>query len=238
MDMQVLPAIDLLGDDAVRLERGAFDRVLFRYPLEAFLDLILTTSPPMIHVVDLQGARDGTLRDDILQRCVARASTTPVQYSGGLRTLDDAERALELGAARVIVGTALWQRDDAITTFVDALGERLVAALDVRDGVIAVRGWVNASAFTLERALERCVSAGVSRLHVTAIERDGTLQGPDLALYERVVASGLLVVAAGGVRDEDDLGALEALGCEAAVMGVGYLARLGLNLSDFASGDD
>lgn len=235
MGMQVLPAIDLLGDDAVRLERGAFERVLFRQPLEAFLDLILTTSPPMIHVVDLQGARDGTLREDILRRCVARA-TTPVQYSGGLRTLDDASRALELGAARVIVGTALWQREDAISVFVDALGERLVAALDVRDGVIAVRGWVDSSQFTLERALDRCVSAGVTRLHVTAIERDGTLQGPDLALYERVVASGLAVVAAGGVRDERDLAALEALGCEGAVMGVGYLARLGLNLSDLANG--
>lgn len=234
--MQVLPAIDLLGDDAVRLERGAFDRVLFRQPLEAFLDLILTTSPPMIHVVDLQGARDGTLREDMLRRCVARASTTPVQYSGGLRTLDDAKGALELGAARVIVGTALWQRDDAMSAFVGKLGERLVAALDVRDGVIAVRGWVDSSSFTLERALERCVAAGVTRLHVTAIERDGTLQGPDLALYEQVVASGLAVVAAGGVRDERDLNALEALGCEAAVMGVGYLARLGLNLSDVADG--
>ncbi|HQT99792.1 MAG TPA: HisA/HisF-related TIM barrel protein [Acidimicrobiales bacterium] len=233
--MQVLPAIDLLGDDAVRLERGAFDRVLFRQPLEAFLDRVLTTSPPMIHVVDLQGARDGTLRDEILRRCVARAAATPVQYSGGLRTLDLAKRALELGATRVIVGTALWQGDDAIANFTDALGERLVAALDVRDGVIAVRGWAESSQFTLERALERCVSAGVTRLHVTAIERDGTLQGPDLSLYERAVASGLAVVAAGGVRDERDLVALEMLGCEAAVMGVGYLARLGLNLSDLAN---
>ncbi len=233
--MQVLPAIDLLGDDAVRLERGAFDRVLFRQPLEAFLDRVLTTSPPMIHVVDLQGARDGTLRDEILRRCVARAAATPVQYSGGLRTLDLAKRALELGAMRVIVGTALWQSDDVIANFTDALGERLVAALDVRDGVIAVRGWAESSQFTLERALERCVSAGVTRLHVTAIERDGTLQGPDLSLYERAVASGLAVVAAGGVRDERDLEALEMLGCEAAVMGVGYLARLGLNLSDLAN---
>ncbi len=233
--MQVLPAIDLLGDDAVRLERGAFDRVLFRQPLEAFLDRVLTTSPPMIHVVDLQGARDGTLRDEILRRCVARAAATPVQYSGGLRTLDLAKRALELGATRVIVGTALWQGDDAIANFTDALGERLVAALDVRDGVIAVRGWAESSQFTLERALERCVSAGVTRLHVTAIERDGTLQGPDLSLYERAVASELAVVAAGGVRDERDLVALEMLGCEAAVMGVGYLARLGLNLSDLAN---
>lgn len=233
--MQVLPAIDLLGDDAVRLERGAFDRVLFRQHLEAFLDRVLTTSPPMIHVVDLQGARDGTLRDEILRRCVARAAATPVQYSGGLRTLDLAKRALELGAMRVIVGTALWQSDDVIANFTDALGERLVAALDVRDGVIAVRGWAESSQFTLERALERCVSAGVTRLHVTAIERDGTLQGPDLSLYERAVASGLAVVAAGGVRDERDLEALEMLGCEAAVMGVGYLARLGLNLSDLAN---
>lgn len=236
MGMQVLPAIDLLGDDAVRLERGAFDHVLFRQPLESFLDLILATSPPMIHVVDLQGARDGALRDDIVRRCVGRASDTPVQFSGGLRTIENAQRALELGATRVIVGTALWHEDGAISRFVDALGNRLVAALDVRDGQIAVRGWVASSEVSLNEALERCARAGVTRLHVTAIERDGTLQGPDLALYERVVKSGMAVVAAGGVRDDDDLRALEALGCEAAVMGVGYLARLGLNLEDLPGG--
>ncbi|MDE3007584.1 MAG: 1-(5-phosphoribosyl)-5-[(5-phosphoribosylamino)methylideneamino] imidazole-4-carboxamide isomerase [Acidobacteriota bacterium] len=234
--MQLLPALDVLGDDAVRLERGDFDRVLFRQPLEAMLTRVLATNPSLVHVVDLQGARDGTLREDVLQRCVALAASTPVQFSGGLRDVASARRALELGAARVIVGTALWQREDALDEFVAAIGQQLVAALDVREGRVAVRGWVDSSGVSLDEALARCRDAGVARLHVTAIERDGTMRGPDLALYERAVASGLAVVAAGGVRDDQDVAALAALGCEAAVMGLGYLARLGLTLDDLQRG--
>ncbi|HEY7931417.1 MAG TPA: HisA/HisF-related TIM barrel protein [Acidimicrobiales bacterium] len=234
--MQLLPALDLLGDDAVRLERGAFDRVLFRQPLAAMLARVLATSPPLVHVVDLEGARDGRLREDVLTRCVALATSTPVQFSGGLRDVTSAQRALELGAARVIVGTALWQREDALEEFVTAIGAQLVAALDVRDGRVAIRGWVDSSGVSLDEALARCRDAGVARLHVTAIERDGTMAGPDLALYERAVASGVAVVAAGGVRDDDDLDALATIGCEAAVMGLGYLARLGLTLNDLQRG--
>ncbi|HUY42472.1 MAG TPA: HisA/HisF-related TIM barrel protein [Acidimicrobiales bacterium] len=230
--MQVIPAIDLLGEDAVRLERGAFDRVLFRQPLERFFERVLATSPPLVHVVDLQGARDGALREAILARCVKCAGDVAVQYSGGLRSLENAQRAIELGARRVIVGTALWQRPEAMAIYASALQDRLVAALDVRDGYLAVRGWIDSSGVSLDDALKRCVEAGVSRLHVTAIERDGTMRGPDLVLYERAVASGLAVIAAGGVRDDDDLAALEALGCEGAVMGLGYLQRLGLTLEE------
>jgi phosphoribosylformimino-5-aminoimidazole carboxamide ribotide isomerase len=91
-----------------------------------------------------------------------------------------------------------------------------------------VRGWRSEAPIGLDEALERCRDVGVARLHVTAIERDGTMSGPDLALYERVCAIGIPVVAAGGVR-ESDLDALSAIGCEAAVMGVGYLTRLGLS---------
>jgi len=236
--MQVIPAIDLLGEDAVRLERGAFDRVLFRQPLELFFERVLATGPPLVHVVDLQGARDGALREAILERCVKFARDVPLQFSGGLRSLESAQRAIDLGARRVIVGTALWRRPEALATYARALTERLVAALDVREGYVAVRGWVDSSGISLDDALKRCVEAGVTRLHVTAIERDGTMQGPDLALYERAVASGLAVVAAGGVRDDSDLAALEALGCEGAVMGLGYLPRLGLTLEELQGEDE
>ena len=80
-------------------------------------------------------------------------------------------------------------------------------------------------------ALERCRAAGVARLHVTAIARDGTMAGPDLELYRQVCASGIAVVAAGGVRDDTDLAALDAIGCEGAVMGLGMLTRLGIDIS-------
>jgi phosphoribosylformimino-5-aminoimidazole carboxamide ribonucleotide (ProFAR) isomerase len=229
--MQVIPAVDLLGNDAVRLERGRYDRVLFRRPLEPFVALVAATDPPLIHVVDLDGARDGVLREDQVARCALAAGGVPLQVSGGLRSIEAAERALAAGAARVVIGTALWESEGALARFVAALGSRLVAALDVRGGRVAVRGWTS-SVLELDEALAACVDAGVARLHVTAIERDGTMTGPDLALYERVCAAGPPVVAAGGVRDESDLAALEAAGCEGAVMGVGYLARLGIEAPD------
>ena len=227
--MYVIPAIDLLGNDAVRLERGDYDHVLFRQPIAAFMARIVATKPVFIHVVDLEGARDGALRADAIERCTGLAGKIPVQVSGGIRSIERAKLALEAGATRVIVGTSVWQEVDALGAYVRALGEQLVVAIDVRDGELAVRGWTSPTGVTVHEALARCKEAGVSRLHVTAIERDGTMSGPDLDLYEVACASGLPVVAAGGVRDDADVEALANVGCEAAIMGVGYLKKLGLD---------
>jgi len=230
--MQIIPALDLLGDNAVRLEQGDYDRVLFRQPIEEFMGRIVATSPELIHVVDLQGARDGALRLDIVTRCLNAAQDIPLQVSGGIRSIDAAKAAIETGASRVIVGTAAWAEPESLKAFADALGEQLVVALDVRDGEISVRGWLSSTGVSVDDAVARCVDAGVTRLHVTAISRDGTMQGPDLELYEQVCRGGIRVVAAGGVRDEKDVDDLEATGCEAAIMGLGYLKRLGITLPE------
>ena len=228
--MQIIPAIDLLGDYAVRLEQGDYDRVLFRQPIEEFMGRIVATWPELIHIVDLEGARDGALRTDVVRRCVNLSRSIPLQVSGGIRSIDAAESALGAGASRVIVGTAVWDDPEALEAFVESLGEKLLVAFDVRGGQLEVRGWLAKTGLSVDQALERCVKAGVTRLHVTAIERDGTMRGPDMALYRKVCASGLKIVAAGGVRNDDDIAALEQVGCEAAVMGLGYLTRLGLSL--------
>jgi phosphoribosylformimino-5-aminoimidazole carboxamide ribotide isomerase len=228
--MQIIPALDLLGSDAVRLEQGDFERVLFRQPVTEFLLSLVATHPPMIHVVDLQGARDGELRVRVVEHCCQLAAGTPLQDSGGIRSLASARRALKAGAQRIVVGTSLWTDKGALSLFVEEFAEKLVVAIDVREGHLAIRGWSELASISLSDALARCLDAGVSRLHVTAIDRDGTMRGPDLALYESICTSGIPVVAAGGVRHDNDVLALEQAGCEAAIMGVGYLSRLGIVL--------
>ncbi|MGC8498477.1 MAG: HisA/HisF-related TIM barrel protein [Acidimicrobiales bacterium] len=230
--MQLIPAVDVLDGQAVRLERGDYDAVTFRHDLADFFSRVVATGPALIHVVDLDGARRGRSDPALLAHCVALAGSTPLQVSGGLRSLAAAQGALDQGAARVIMGSAAWDRPTSLGELVGSLGDRLVVALDVREGRIAVRGWTATEHVTFAEALHRCVEAGARRVHVTAIERDGTMSGPDLLLYEEACASGLAVVAAGGVRDDRDVARLADVGCEAAVMGLGYLRRIGLRLPD------
>lgn len=228
--MQIIPALDLLGNDAVRLEKGDYEKVIFRQPIDDFLTRIIETSPSLIHIVDLQGARDGAIRSEIIEQCVTVAGSVPLQVSGGIRSVAAAKQALSAGASRVIVGTAAWENPESLKMFADSLGDELVVAFDVRNNQLAVKGWLATTGLDVEDALVKCEEAGVRRLHVTAIERDGTMSGPDIDLYRRVCQSSLAIVAAGGVRDDDDIAALEAVGCEAVVMGMGYLPRLGLNI--------
>lgn len=227
--MQIIPAVDVLGADAVRLEQGDYDRVLFRQPLAQFiLRVIQATSPDLLHVVDLQGARDGAFRKDVLNIARGAAPTTSLQVSGGIRSANEALGIIAAGASRVIMGTAAFASDSSLSELVDALGSSLVVALDVKDGMIATRGWLASSGLSVDEALARCVDAGVTRIHATAIDRDGTMGGPDLTLYQQLCGSGISIVAAGGVRNSDDIAALDAIGCEAAVMGTALAVELGV----------
>src|ERR1019366_4443024 len=148
------------------------DRVLFRQPLEEFMERLVETHPALIHVVDLEGARDGALRPAVIERCRRAAQGIPLQVSGGLRSPGAARDALSAGAARVVIGTQLWQDDVSLGSFVQALGDQLVVALDVKEGRLAIRGWAAYAPLTLDEALERCLFEGVARLHVTAVARE------------------------------------------------------------------
>jgi phosphoribosylformimino-5-aminoimidazole carboxamide ribotide isomerase len=218
---QLVPAVDVVGEEAVRLRQGAFDSVVARAGNPASLVATYAeAAPPLVHVVDLDGARTGAIRPELVRALVEAAGSTPVQASGGIRSLADAAALLDAGAARVVVGTAALAGDDALGGFARALGERLVVAVDARGGRVAVAGWSRTTDLSPEELAEECAAAGVTRLLCTAIDRDGTMGGPDLELLGRVQErSRLPVLAAGGVRSEEDLSALEALGLEGAVVG-------------------
>jgi phosphoribosylformimino-5-aminoimidazole carboxamide ribotide isomerase len=218
---QVIPAVDLLGDEAVRLEQGDYERITLREADPAALvRRFADAGAELVHVVDLDGARSGLMRPELIGTLVAAARPAAVQASGGIRSVEDAQTLLAAGAARVIVGTAAFAEEDALARFAQALGDALVVAIDCREGRIAVRGWGESAGLGVDEAVDRCAAAGVVRLHCTAIDRDGTLGGPDLDLLRRVVErSELRVVAAGGVSSEADLEAVAAVGCEGAVVG-------------------
>jgi phosphoribosylformimino-5-aminoimidazole carboxamide ribotide isomerase len=220
-DFQLVPAVDVVGEEAVRLRQGAFDSVVARAgdPV-TLVAAYAEAKPPLIHVVDLDGARAGAIRPGLVRTLADAAGSTPVQASGGIRSPADADALLEAGAARVVVGTAVLAGDDVLREFAVALGDRLVVAVDAREGRVAAAGWTRASDLTPEELAERCAAAGVRRLLCTAIDRDGTMDGPDLGLLASVrKRSGLPVLAAGGISSEDDLADLEALGLEGAVVG-------------------
>jgi phosphoribosylformimino-5-aminoimidazole carboxamide ribotide isomerase len=216
----VVPAVDVLGEDAVRLEQGDFARISVRTEPEQLVRRFVESGAELVHVVDLDGARSGRLRPELVARLVEIARPAAVQASGGVRSVEDAESLLEAGAARVVVGTAAFAESDALVRFATALGERLVVAVDVRGGRVAVHGWAEESTLSAEDAARECAAAGVARLLCTAIDRDGMLAGPDLELLARVrTAAALPVLAAGGIRSEADLAAVEATGSEGAVVG-------------------
>jgi phosphoribosylformimino-5-aminoimidazole carboxamide ribotide isomerase len=223
---QLVPAVDVLDGRAVRLERGDFDAVTREAgdPVE-LVRRFAAAGPPLLHVVVLDAARRGGVPLALAGRLVEAAAPAPLQLGGGVRSSEDARALAATGVARVIVGTAVFEQGPE--PYVAVLGDRLVAAVDVRDGVVRTHGWERSGGLTVDEAVDLCRDARVARLLCTAVDRDGTLAGPDLELLERVVRRfGGPVLAAGGVRSRDDLDALAALGLEGAVVGRALLDGL------------
>ena len=215
LPIEVIPAVDVLGGEAVRLVRGDYSRVVERagHPRE-LAERWVRAGARRLHVVDLDGARDGRVDPALVAEVAALG--VPVQASGGIRSLDDARALLDAGADRVVVGTAAWP-DPARWL---ALGDTVVLAVDVLDGVVRTAGWTKSAGLPLAEALERAEGA---RILVTAIDRDGTLTGPDLELV-RAAAAGRRVVAAGGVRSPHDVVRLRDAGAEAVIAGRALLS--------------
>jgi phosphoribosylformimino-5-aminoimidazole carboxamide ribotide isomerase len=214
----VIPAVDVLGAEAVRLHRGDYDSVVERAddPIE-LAERWVAAGAVRVHLVDLDGARSGRVRPELVRAVVERCSPTPVQASGGIRSLDDARALLDAGADRVVVGTAAWPDPTPWLAF----GDALVLALDVQEGQLRAAGWTAAAGLSFLEALDRAHGA---RVLVTAIDRDGTLAGPDVELVRTAAAAGLRVLAAGGVRSPADVEALAGAGAEAAIVGRALLA--------------
>jgi phosphoribosylformimino-5-aminoimidazole carboxamide ribotide isomerase len=219
----VIPAIDVLEGRVVRLSQGRREAVTIEGgdPVELarrFRD----EGARRLHLVDLDGAFSGTPTLDLVER-IATAGGLPLQVGGGYRTTGAIASAIEAGADRVMVGTAALS-PTFLAEAAARFAERLVVAIDVRDGEVAVDGWTRTSGTTAAALAGDCASADVARLLVTSTARDGSLAGPDVELLAEVLRAGLPVIAAGGISSIEDLLTVRDLGCEAAVAGSALLA--------------
>lgn len=222
--MLVLPALDLLASQVVRLgEHGDFDRPT-AYAVDGDGAVVLgrrfvDAGARRLHVVDLDAARGSGNNRLLVQRLVSEAGAE-VEVAGGVRTQLDAQRWLECGAAAVVMGTAAVRDPELLARVAAAHPEQVLAALDVRDGRPAVTGWSALEQLTVGDVLVRWREAALVGVVVTSVERDGTLLGPDLGLLSEVRSwTGLPVTYSGGIASLDDLRALAAGGAAAAILG-------------------
>jgi phosphoribosylformimino-5-aminoimidazole carboxamide ribotide isomerase len=218
--MKLLPAIDLLGGRAVRLEAGDRARatVFHERPVELVAELA-AGGADRLHVVDLDGAF-GEARQWALVREIVAASPIPVEVGGGLRDPASIEAMLALGAALVVLGTAAVRSPALVERTCRAHPGRVIVAVDARDGVVEVEGWTASSGVTAIELGKRAAGWGAAALLYTDVARDGLHTGPNVAATAALAReAGCDVIASGGVGSLEDLAALRDAGIPAAIVG-------------------
>jgi phosphoribosylformimino-5-aminoimidazole carboxamide ribotide isomerase len=216
------PAIDILGGKAVRLEQGDFDRrtVYDADPLDAARRWV-EGGATRLHVVDLDGAREGKpVNLEHLERITAGAGI-PVQFGGGLRSAEAVGRALAAGAERVVVGTVAFTDPDVLDEIIDRASERVRIAVDVRDGAVATSGWLTHTSVAAPDAIEALKARGVDGFVYTSVDRDGTMRGPDADALALAcdAARPHPVVYSGGIGSLEHLRVLSFLPIEGVIVG-------------------
>ncbi|MDO9509369.1 MAG: 1-(5-phosphoribosyl)-5-[(5-phosphoribosylamino)methylideneamino] imidazole-4-carboxamide isomerase [Thermovirgaceae bacterium] len=219
--MDLFPAIDLQENKVSRLRKGDFQDCV-KYPVDPFETALsfAKTGFKHLHVVDLDGARYGTPAHTHLIRDLASTGLS-LQFGGGLRKIEDIEHVLTLGAARAMVGSLLFSSNGTARKLFRLFGDRILPAVDIKEGHAAVRGWSSLSDLPTLKALEVLLDAGFTEALVTSTERDGTLSGPDIELYGSILEKfpGFFVIAAGGISSCSDIEQLQTLGCTGTVLG-------------------
>lgn len=216
------PAIDILEGKAVRLEQGDFGRrtEYAADPLEAARRWV-AEGATRLHVVDLDGAREGRpVNLGHLER-IASDAGVPIQYGGGLRTAQAVEDAVASGAARVVVGTVAFTEPDVLDAMIARAGERVRIAVDVRDGVVATSGWLSRTSVAAPEAVATLKTRGAGGFVYTSVDRDGTMEGADVEAVQRVCEASrpAPVIYSGGIGSLADLEPLASLPIEGVIVG-------------------
>ncbi|MGF1540154.1 MAG: 1-(5-phosphoribosyl)-5-[(5-phosphoribosylamino)methylideneamino]imidazole-4-carboxamide isomerase [Pleurocapsa sp.] len=222
--MEVIPAIDLLNGKCVRLYQGDYDRVktFNENPVEVARNWA-EQGATRVHVVDLDGAKQGKSVNLAAIEAIVRAIDIPVQVGGGLRDRAAVAQLLGLGVQRIILGTIAVEKPELVTELCQEFPQQVVIGIDARNGKVATRGWLETSEVAATELAQRMAQQGAAAIIYTDIHRDGTLAGPNIeALKELTKAINIPVIASGGVSSLTDLLsllALEPLGVTGAIVG-------------------
>ena len=222
--MVIFPAIDILGSKAVRLLKGDYNQVTVysERPWEVAQDFA-DKGCSAIHLVDLDGAREGSAVNMGTIEKIAEIRGLYSEIGGGIRNMDAIERYLDVGISRVILGTAAISDPDLLKTSVKRFGDRIAVGVDLKDGLVAIKGWLEKTEKNGLDFLKELEDLGVKAAIVTDISKDGAMKGTNLELYRKIAASVKMdITASGGVSTLDDVRALKEIGVFGAIIGKAY----------------
>ena len=222
--MKIFPAIDLYEGKAVRLYKGDYNQVTVYSdnPIEIAKDFE-SQGATELHTVDLEGARDGgTPNIDIIKSFVENTKLN-VEVGGGIRSMDVVKAYLDAGVRRVILGTAAVTNEEFLLEAVKLYGDKIAVGADIKDGMVAIKGWVEKSQYTTLEFFEKMSKIGVSTIICTDISKDGAMQGTNRELYKELSAKfNMNIIASGGVSSLDDIKALSGMDMYGAIVGKAY----------------
>lgn len=221
--IELIPAIDIINGQCVRLTKGDYDqKTVYRDSPAEVAQEFESIGFKRLHVVDLDGAKSKHIVNTAVLRQIVLRTHLCVDFGGGIKTDDDIETAFANGAEMVTVGSIAVTNPDLFISWLQIYGaDRLILGADVRNGKISINGWKEDSTEDLLPFLKKYIDAGVKNVLCTEISKDGTLQGPAIDLYKRVMQEypDLHLIASGGVSSIDDIRALDAAGIPAVVFG-------------------
>ncbi|MGN8762476.1 1-(5-phosphoribosyl)-5-[(5-phosphoribosylamino)methylideneamino]imidazole-4-carboxamide isomerase [Oribacterium sp. HCP3S3_B9] len=219
--MLLFPAIDLYDHKVVRLLKGDYQKMtVYSEDPVATARGIEADGGRWLHLVDLEGAKDGTTPNFDVVAAICNETKLQVEIGGGIRSLEMIERYLNAGVARVILGTKAVTDEDFLRDAVGRWGERIAVGVDAKDGRVAVKGWVEVLDVDMFDFLWKLRSLGVKTAIVTDISKDGAMKGTNLPLYERLSRlDGIDITASGGVSTLEDIRALRDMGLYGAILG-------------------
>jgi phosphoribosylformimino-5-aminoimidazole carboxamide ribotide isomerase len=222
MKIELIPAIDIINGQCVRLTKGDYDqKTVYGEPLEMALEFE-RIGFQRLHMVDLDGAKSKHIVNSSVLRRVTTETQLVVDFGGGIKTDEDLEQAFAAGAKMVTVGSIAVTQPELFMRWLEKYGaERMILGADVRHGKISINGWKEDSSEDLLPFLRKYIDAGVKNVLCTEISKDGTLAGPAIDLYMEVMAAypQLHLIASGGVSSIEDIKALDAAGIPAVVFG-------------------